>query len=556
MDTNWFINLFTQPGFIQTIIILSLVCALGLAFAKIKIKGTSLGVSWVFFVGIAAGHLGIKVDPSLLALAQNFGLILFVYMLGLQVGPSFFPSFRQGGLKLNMFAIAVLVVGLLMSFAVVPLTGIDYPTVMGLFCGAVTNTPMLGAAQQTVLQMDPSAVQQANFMSMACAVGYPFGIIGVILCIAILKLCSPRHEKSLHHHENQTFISEFEICNPAIFSKSIREIIKGIEFHIVISRVWHNDQVILPDGDTVLLEGERLLVLTSEDDAAKAELLFGRRVDKDWNRSGIDWNVIDNRLISRQILVSKPDCNGKRLSDLHLRNLYGINVTRVNRAGIDFLPTSSMCIQTGDSLTIVGEAQSLDKVAEILGNQIKELRNPNLLSMFIGVALGLLLGSIPFFLPGISLPVKIGIAGGPIIAGILMGAYGSRLHFATFTTPSANMMLRQMGITIYLAGLGLSAGPGFVETVVRPEGLVWIGLSLLLAILPVLLVGLLASICGRVSFSSNIGMLCGAMANPFALTYGLTLVDDEEPSVAYATVYPVSMFLRVILAQVAILLMI
>jgi len=551
---NWIYTLFTDGGFLQTILVLSLICAVGLGLGKITIKGASFGVSCVFFVGILAGHLGFKSDPAMLALAQNFGLILFVYVLGLQVGPSFFPSFRQGGLKLNMMAICVLVLGLLLSFALVPLTGFDYPTIMGLFSGAVTNTPMLGAAQQTVLQVDPSAVEQSNMMAMACAVGYPFGILGMMLCIAILKGCSAKSKLKVHH-ANHTFISEFEICNPAIFGKSIKNLIKDLDFHVVISRIWRDNEVILPNGDTVLTEGERVLVLTSEEDVSKTERLFGRKVDKDWNRQGIDWNSIDNRLTSQVVLVSKPEFNGKKLSELHLRNLYGINITRVNRAGIDFFPSSSMYIQTGDRLTIVGEAESIEKVASMLGNQLKELRNPNLLSIFVGIIFGLLLGSIPFFIPGISLPVKIGIAGGPIIAGILMGAYGSRFHFATFTTPSANLMLRQMGITIYLAALGLSAGPGFVETVVRPEGLIWIGLSVALAIIPVLLVGLFATLRGHVSFSSNIGMLCGAMANPFALTYGLTLVEDDEPSVAYATVYPVSMFLRVILAQVAILLM-
>lgn len=555
MNSTWLSNLFSAGDFLQAILVLSLICAIGLALGKINVKGTSLGVSCVFFVGIAAGQLGLKVDPQMLSLAQNFGLVLFVYVLGLQVGPSFFPSFRQGGLRLNLLAICVLVTGLLLSFVLVPLTGIEYPAIMGLFSGAVTNTPMLGAAQQTLLQMEPSAVDESNTMAMACAVGYPFGILGMMLCIVILKHISKKHSYHSHPLENRTFVSEFEVCNPAIFGKSIRDIIRDVDFHVVISRIWQNEEVILPDGDTELFEGEHVLALTSEEEVQKAELLFGRRVAKDWNRQGIDWNAIDSRLISRQILVSKPDCNGRKLSDMHLRNLYGINVTRVNRAGIDFFPSGSMCIQTGDRLTIVGEPASIDKVSEILGNQVKELRNPNLLSIFAGIIFGLLLGSIPIFIPGISLPVRIGIAGGPIIAGILMGAYGSRFHFATFTTPSANMMLRQMGITVYLAGLGLSAGPGFIETVMRPEGLVWIALSLVLAIVPVLLVGIFAAASGKLSFSSNIGLLCGAMANPFALTYGLSLVEDDEPSVAYATVYPVSMFLRVILAQLAILLM-
>jgi len=552
---EWIINIFTDGSFIQAILVLSLVCAVGLGLGKFKFKGLSFGVSSVFFVGILAGHFGLSIDPKMLLLAQNFGLILFVYALGLQVGPSFFPSFKQGGIKLNLLSIAVMLIGFALTFLIYSISGLDYPAIMGLFSGAVTNTPMLGAAQQTLLQANPQALESSKEMAMACAVGYPFGIIGMILTIIILKIFFGKDSrKTFVPHDNQTFISEFEVSNPAVFGKTIKDITSHLDFHLVVSRVWKSNDVIIPNGDTVLYEGERVLLLMNEHETSKAELLFGRRIDRDWNKKDIDWNSIDSQLVSRHILVTKSSVNGAKLGELHLRNIYGINITRVNRAGVDILPSSNLRLQIGDKLTIVGESKSIDNVSHLLGNQEKELRNPNLFSIFIGIMTGLLLGSIPFAIPGISVPVKIGIAGGPIIAGILMGAYGHRLRFTTFTTQSANLMLRQMGITIYLAGLGLSAGPGFFETVFRPEGIGWIAISLVLCLVPVLIVGVLSSAFCKVSFSSNFGMLCGAMANPFALSYGLSFVDDDEPSVAYATVYPVSMFLRVILAQVAMLL--
>ena len=518
----------------------------------------------MLFAGILAGHLGFMIDPQMLALAQNFGLILFVYALGVQVGPSFFPSLKKGGIKLNLLAFGVLVLGILMTLGVRWCTGLSLPVSMGLFSGAVTNTPMLGAAQQALLDHSPSATTVSNEMAMACAVGYPFGVMCVILCVIILKAIfhkGTKEEKDLH--DNPTFITEFVISNPAIFGKTIKGIMKGTSFHIVVSRVWkftdkeHEEgpkgRVIIPNGDTVLEEGEHVLALCKEKEVGIAERLFGKIVDKDWNKKDIDWNSIDGQLVSRHVLVTKEKVNGAKIGDLHLRNSFGINVTRVNRAGIDILPSSSLVLQMGDKLTIVGQAKAIDNVAAVLGNKEKELRNPNMFSIFIGVVLGLILGCIPLSIPGMSVPIKLGIAGGPIIVGILMGAYGPRFHLTTYTTYSANLMLRQLGLTVYLAALGLSAGPGFFETVFRPEGLLWIGVSILLAIVPVLIVGFVASKFCKTDYSSNVGMLCGAMANPIALNYALSTVEDDEPSVAYATVYPVCMFLRVITAQMLML---
>lgn len=556
---NWLIDIFTEQSYTQAILVLSLICVIGLLCNKLQFKGISLGVTFVFFAGILAGHFGLAVNPQMLALAQNFGLVLFVYTLGLQVGPSFFPSLKKGGIKLNILAFAVLLSGTALTMLVSRLTGISMPVATGLLTGAATNTPMLGAAQQTLLQIDPAGSLTANEMATACAVGYPFGLIGVILCVVILKALFHKEDSKADSHDKPAFVTEFRVSNPAIFGKTLKEIMKDSNIRIVVSRVWKFDgsergQVIMPDGDTVLEKGEHVLVLTKEKEAGAAEQIFGEKVVKDWNQKDIDWNHLDGMLVSRHIFVTRNSINGAKLGDLHLRNTYRINITRVNRAGIDILPSRDLRLQIGDRLTVVGEERAVAEVAKVLGNQEKELRNPNLLFIFVGLMLGLLLGSLPIAIPGMNVPIRLGIAGGPIVIGILMGAFGPRLHITTYTTHSANLMLRQFGLTVYLAGLGLSAGPGFFATVLRPEGLLWIAISVLLAIVPVLLVGFIASRWCRTDYASNVGMLCGAMANPIALNYALSTVEDDGPSVAYATVYPVEMFLRVISGQLLMLL--
>ncbi len=563
---NWLIELFTEQTYLQAILVISLICAVGLMCSKIKIKGVTLGITFVFFAGILAGHFGLNINPQMLALAQNFGLILFVYALGVQVGPSFFPSLKKGGIRLNLLALGVLVLGTAMALVVCMVTDISLPVSIGLLTGAATNTPMLGAAQQSLLEINPEAVDVSNEMAIACAVGYPFGLIGVIICVILLKFIFRKQgEKPKETHNNQTFITEFRVSNPAIYGKTIKEIMKDVAVRMVVSRVWKYDKdasdseenkgmVIIPNGDTVLEEGEHVLVLCREPEVGVAEKLFGQTLNKDWNKKDIDWNHIDGSLVSRHVLVTKPHLNGAKLGDLHLRNAYGINITRVNRAGIDILPSSNLHLQVGDKLTIVGREVAIDKVASVLGNQEKELRNPNLFSLFVGLIIGIIFGSIPFAIPGMSVPIKLGIAGGPIIVGILMGAFGSRMGFTTYTTRSANLMLRQIGLTVYLAGLGLSAGPGFFETVFQPQGVLWIVISILMAIIPVLIIGYMATKFCKTSYASNVGMLCGAMANPIALNYALSTVEDDEPSVSYATVYPVGMFLRVITAQMIMLL--
>ena len=549
---NWFVELLTEQTFIQAVTVISVICAIGLTFGKIKIFGISLGATFVFFAGIAAGHFGLSVNPQMLAVMQNFGLILFIYALGVQVGPGFFASFKKGGLRLNMLALLLVTIGTVMTLAIHWTTGIGLSDMMGLFSGAVTNTPMLGAAQQALLQIEPGNTEGVNNMAMACAVAYPFGLIGTIICVAILKNTTACRQKSSAESKNSdnTFITEYVVTNPDIFGKSIQEIRQGAECQFVISRIWKDGSVIIPTGETIIEENEHLLVISSKQDVDAISMMFGPQENVDWNKKGIDWNSIDNQLVSHKILVSKPEINGTKLGDLRLRNSFGINITRVNRAGIDLLPSRSLRLQLGDRVTIVGETRSVENAGRILGNEAKELRTPNLTSVFIGIVVGLLLGSIPFAIPGMSMPVKLGIAGGPIVVGILMGAFGPRFHLATYMSQSANLMLRQLGLTIYLAGLGLSAGAGFIDTVWSLQGLKWIVISCSLTLVPVLLVGFAASKIFKTDYANNVGMLCGSMANPIALNYANSIAESDEPAVAYATVYPITIFLRVISAQI------
>ena len=553
---QWFLEIFNEQTFTQAVLILSLICACGLAMGKIKIFGVSLGVTFVFFAGIIAGHFGLSMDPQMLAFAQNFGLIIYIYALGVQVGPGFFASFKKGGMTLNITSLMLILLGLLMALGVHWTSGISLPETMGLFAGAVTNTPMLGAAQQALLQVHPEDVDKANSMAMACAVGYPCGLVGAVLCVVILKaMFSKGTSKPKDESTDNTFVAEYQVSNPAIFGKSIQEIRQNADCQFVISRIWKDGRVIIPTSETIIEEDEHILLISAKRDVEHIRTIFGHKENIDWNKKDIDWNAIDNQLVSARILITKPELNGVKLGSLRLRNSYGINITRVNRAGIDLFASPSLHLQLGDKLTIVGERRAIENVSPILGNEAKRLNTPNLFAIFTGIVLGLILGSIPFAIPGMSVPVKLGIAGGPIIVGLFMGAFGPRLHLSTYTTRSANLMLQQLGLTIYLAGLGLSAGAGFFETVFTSEGLKWLVISLMLAIIPMLAMGIISAKLFKLDYAGNVGMLCGGMANPIALNYANSTVDSDEPAVAYATVYPACIFLRVFSAQIIMLLL-
>lgn len=546
---DWLYNLFVEHSALQAVIVLSLISAIGLGLGKIHFWGISLGVTFVFFAGILAGHFGLSIDEQMLNYAESFGLVIFVYALGLQVGPGFFSSFRKGGVQLNMLALGVILLGTLMTVAGSLALGISLPDMVGILCGATTNTPALGAAQQTLKQIGISA----NTPALGCAVAYPLGVIGVILGILFIRRLLVRKEDlELNDKEDvsKTYITAFQIHNPAIFNMSVKDIGKLSYPKFVISRLWRDGNVSIPTSEKVMREGDRLLVITAEKDVPALTVLFGEHENTDWNKEDIDWNAIDSQLVSQRIVVTRPELNGKKLGALHLRNHYGINISRVYRSGVQLLPTAELTLQLGDRLTVVGEAAAIQNVEKVLGNAVKSLKEPNLVAVFVGIVLGLSLGAIPLTIPGISTPVKLGLAGGPIIVGILIGTFGPRLHMVTYTTRSANLMLRALGLSMYLACLGLDAGANFFDTVFRPEGLLWIGVGFALTVIPVLIMGIIALRWSKVDFGSVAGMLCGSMANPMALNYVNDTIPGDNPSVAYATVYPLSMFLRVIIAQV------
>lgn len=545
---EWISTTILEHSALQAVIIISLISAIGLALGRIRVLGVSLGVTFVFFMGILAGHLGISIDSQMLNYAESFGLVLFVYALGLQVGPGFFSSFRTGGLRLNMMATGVVLVGTVMALGLCYCTPVNLPDMVGLLCGATTNTPALGAAQQALKQMG----MDSSGAALGCAVTYPLGVVGVIFALILFRKLFVRQqdlnvqEKEDHNH---TYIAAYQVHNPGIYGKNLKEIAQHTNHKFVISRLWRNGNVCIPTFDTRLEEGDRLLVITSDKDALGLTILFGEQENTDWNKEDIDWDAIDSKMVSKRIIVTRPEINGKKLGSLRLRNAFGINITRIYRSGIQLLATPELVLQLGDRLTVVGEAPAVHNVEKVLGNAVKSLNEPNLVSIFIGITLGLLLGSIPISVPGIELPVKLGLAGGPIVVGILIGTFGPRIHMVTYTTHSANLMLRALGLAIYLACLGLDAGAHFFETVFRPEGLLWVGIGFILTFVPVMLMAFTAFKLWKLDFGSVTGMLCGSMANPMALNYANDTIPGDNPAVSYATVYPFCMFLRVIIAQ-------
>jgi len=549
---NWIDSLIFNHSPLEAVIVLSVIIAVGLGLGKIKVMGVSLGVTFVFFVGILAGHLGFSIDERMLQFAQSFGLVLFVYELGLKVGPGFFASFRSGGVKLNMLGLATVVLGTLLAVVLSLCFNIPMSDMVGILSGATTNTPALGAAQETLSQLGRPSAGAA----LSCAVTYPLGVVGVILAFIVArKLFVRPKDLSCHIHEenNQTYIAAYQVHNPGIFNRTVREVAAYAQHKFVISRLWHDGKVYIPTSETVLREGDRLLIITTDADAPALTVLFGEQETTDYNSSDIDWNAIDSTLISKHVYVTKPEINGKRLGSLRLRNSYGINISRVMRAGVQLLATPGLVLQLGDRLTVVGEAKAIENVEKVLGNVTTDLREPNLAAIFIGMVLGLILGALPLYIPGIDSPVSLGLAGGPIIVGILVGAFGPRFHLVTYTTRSANLMLRGIGLSLFLACLGLSSGADFLETVMSGDGPVWIGLGFLITIVPVLIMALPAMRVWHLGFGETCGMLSGAMANPMALTYANDTCDGDDPAVAYATVYPVSMFVRVIIAQLLVI---
>lgn len=548
---NWLQETLFVPSAIQAVIVICLICALGLTLGKFRYRGISLGVTYVFFIGILAGSLGFEIDPAMLSYAESFGLILFVYILGLQVGPGFVSTFRKGGTELNLLALGVVLIGTAIALAVAWAGWMPLSDVMGVLCGSTTNTPALGAAQQTLKQIGEPAASAA----LSCAVTYPMGLVGVILALIVMRIWLRKREPSKEkgEGEDEAFIASFCVCNPAIFNKELHATAGVDDSHFVVSRLWRQGKVILPTAETILEEGDRVLVITQQRYVDQLTILFGKRDETDWNSKNVDWNALDAKLISQRILITRPNINGKQLGSLHLRNRYGVNVSRVQRQGIQLVATPSLTLRMGDRVTVVGEADRVKLVALELGNAVKHLDEPNMVTIFIGIVLGLVLGCIPIAFPGMSYPVRLGLAGGPIIMGILIGAFGPRFHMVAYTTTSANLMLRSLGLSMYLACLGLDAGKEFLDTVMQPAALLWLAVGVIITIVPIVIMSIISVRLTKKSFATTAGMLCGAMANPIALNYVNDTTPGNRASVAYASVYPLSMFLRVIIAQIIVM---
>lgn len=545
-------SLFTVHSSVQTVVIVSLIIACGLALGKIKVKGISLGIAWVFFVGIMAGELRLTIDATTLDYIETFGLSMFVYCLGLHVGPNFFGSLRHEGLALNLWSLAVIVLGTLFALILVPVTGVSLPDMVGLLCGATTNTPALGAATQALSHFG----LPGSSVALATAVTYPLGVVGVIIAMLLIrKLFVKPADLQLRHHndDDHTYIAQFRAINPAIVGKTIAEIAQMTHLKFIISRIWRGNEVIVPLAGTVIHVNDSMLVVTTKEDEPSMVLLFGRQEEKDWNREGVDWNAIDANVESRVCVVTRTSLNGKRLGQLKLRDAYGVNVSRVIRGDIKLLASDDLRLQYGDRITIVGKHDDLNNAEHFFGNSVKTLEEPNIGSIFLGIFFGIALGCVPIALPGMESSVRLGIAGGPIIMGIIVGALGPRMHFISYTTRSASLMLRKLGLALYLACLGLDSGKDFLTTIMRPEGLAWVGIGFLITLIPVLIVGVIVLKTHKYDFGSICGILCGSMANPMALGYASDTLPGDTASVSYASVYPLGMFIRVVIAQMLIM---
>ncbi len=549
---DWINSLFIDHTPVQTCFLLSLIVSIGVFMGKVRIKGISLGVAFVFFMGIVAGSLHLEADPGMTSFAETFGLSIFVYALGLHVGPNFVGLMRDEGIALNLWGFAIILLGTVMALVLCLVTGITIPDMVGILCGATTNTPALGAAQQALI----SAHVSSSGAALGCAVTYPLGVVGVIFAMILLRKTLVKPEDLIphsHSDEDNTYIGQFVVINPAIVGLTIAEIAQTSQRHFIISRIWRNGKVIVPMAQTVMMENDNILIVTTRDEVPVMDILFGKHVEKDWNRDKIDWNAIDSTVESRVIVMTRTKLNSKTLGSLHMRETYGVNVSRIMRGDIKLLATDSLHLQYGDRLTVVGTPEDIDHAEAFLGNAMGRLNEPNLGAIFFGLLMGLALGMIPISLPGMSSPVKLGIAGGPIIMGIIVGALGSRLRIITYTTRSASLMLRKLGLSLYLACLGLSAGKDFLSTVVRPEGLMWVGIGLVLTMLPLLIIGAVALKTKKFDFGTICGLLCGAMANPMALSYANETIKGDRAAVAYTSVYPLGMFIRVVIAQIIIM---
>ena len=554
---NWINDLLWGEGIGHSILLLSFVIAAGIQLGKIKVFGVSLGITLVLFVGIILGHFGFTINHNVIHFFKEFGLILFVYSVGMQVGPGFFSSFKQGGITLNMLACGIVFLGVLTAVILHYVTGIPMPTMVGILSGAVTNTPGLGAAQQAFSDMHGVS---DNTIALGYAVAYPLGVIGIILSIILIKyifrVSFDKENEQLNSedssHTNEAKPISLIVKNPAIFNKTVAELSNLLEHRdFVISRVWRdsNKQIEIASANTVLQENDKVFVITTETDAETIKTFIGEEIDMERKQ----WIRMESQFINRRILITKPELNGKCLGQLKLRKLYGINITRINRAGVDLVAKPGLTLQVGDRVNVVGTETAVSNVEKVLGNSMKRLNEPNLITIFVGIALGIVLGSIPISFPGIPQPVTLGLAGGPLVVAILISRFGYHYKLITYTTQSANLMLREIGITLFLACVGISAGDGFVDTIVNNGGFAWIGYGFIITFVPLMIIGCIGRYFCKVNYFTLMGLIAGSTTDPPALAYSNATAGNDAPSVGYATVYPLTMFLRVLTAQLLIL---
>jgi len=553
---NWIIDLLWGNGVAHTVLLLSFVIAMGIALGKIKIAGISLGMTMVLFVGIAMAHFGFKMNVEVLHFVREFGLILFVYAVGLQVGPGFISSFKKGGIQLNILATLNVTLGVVITLFIHFASQIPISTMVGILSGAVTNTPGLGAAQEAFNTIHKGYNNPT--IALGYAVAYPLGVLGIIFSIIFLRsVFRVSFKKELEQIETQNASKidaastlTVEVNNPALYGKTIQWIMTLVERKFVISRVmFGNGSMEIASSDTILNEGDKVFVITTPQEMEAITAFIGKKLDmtiEDWNKPGQD-------LISRRILVTQSDINGKSLQQVNLRNKFGVNVTRINRSGIDLVAQPELLLQIGDRVTIVGTKSAIAGAEKVLGNELKRLNEPKLIPIFLGILFGVILGSIPVAFPGIPQPVKLGLAGGPLVVAILMSIFGNKFKLVTYTTASANLIIREIGICLFLACVGINAGGTFVETLVSGPGLNWMGLGAIITIVPLIVVGFIGRYFMKINFFTLMGMMAGSMTDPPALSYSVSAAGNDHPSVGYATVYPLTMFLRVLTAQLLIL---
>lgn len=552
---DWFSQLLWGNSIAHSVMLLAFVIAVGVMLGKVKIGGVSLGMTMVLFVGITLSHFGFRMDHALLHFMKEFGLILFVYAVGLQVGPGFFSSFKKGGITLNLLAVGIVLLGVITTVVIYYITDIPMPTMVGILSGAVTNTPGLGAAQEAFMGVNGVA---DTSIALGYAVAYPLGVIGIIGSIALVRVIFRiNFEKETAQLEAENASKKdiadalsIEVQNPALFGRSIQHIFDLVDRKFVISRVMYkNGMEVIASSDIILNEGDRVFVITTPQNMEAISAFIGKKV----NMTIDDWTKSDDSLKFRKILITKSEMNGKTLQQINLRNRFGVNVTRINRAGIDLVAQADLKLQVGDRVKVVGTEASIAEVEKILGNKIGRLNDPNLIQLFIGIFLGVLFGSIPFVFPGIPQPVKLGLAGGPLVVAILMSVFGIKFKLVTYTTVSANLMIREIGICLFLACVGLGAGENFVDTIVNGGGMTWVGIGVIITVLPLLIVGIIGRRFCKVNYFTLMGLMAGSTTDPPALSYAASTAGNDAPSVGYAAVYPLTMFLRVMSAQLLIL---